>query len=456
MRLDSKDPERERTKMIHETELIIDLFAGGGGASTGIEAALGRPVNFAVNHSAVAIAVHAANHSKTEHFIKDVFEVKPEEVTKGRPVGLLWASPDCTHFSVAKGDVPRNQGIRSLAWVVVEWAKSVQPRVICLENVREFQGWGPLGSDGRPDKAKTGETFKEWVSALKLCGYSVDWRILDASEFGAPTKRRRLFVVARGDGIPIAWPESTHGPGKLPVRTAAECIDWSIPCPSIFGRKKPLAEKTLARIAEGIKRFVIENPSPFIIGNQQGIDNSKDVAAFITKHFSGVYGHELTKPIGTVTAIDHHSLTVACLAKFRGTGKNQPMSCSVEQPLPTISAGGIHVAEVRAFLTLYYGCESSGQSLNSPLRTVTSKDRLGLVTVAGHEYQITDIGMRMLDPSELLKAQFGPFADSYDLSAAKTKTAKVRLIGNSVCPQVAEALVSAQFGPQAIEIKEAA
>ena len=449
--------------MIQPHELIIDLFAGGGGASAGIEAALGRPVDFAVNHDAVAIAVHLANHPDTLHFVRDVFEVKPFEVTGGRPVGLLWASPDCTHFSVAKGDVPRDHGIRSLAWVVVDWAREVRPRVICLENVREFQGWGPLSADGRPDKAKKGETFAEWATALRSLGYEVDWRVLDASEFGAPTKRKRLFLVARRDGVPISWPEPTHGPGLLPIRTAAECIDWSLPCPSIFTRKRPLAEKTLWRIAQGIRKFVLEVPRPFIIGcggragqteptpidAPVGTITAKNdrslVTAFLAKHFGGVVGQSLEKPIGTITAKDHHSLAAVCLAKFRGTDPNQPASLPVTDPIPTINAGGIHVAEVRAFLLAYYGSGSVGQDLNDPLRTITAKHRLGLVTVEGIDYQIIDIGMRMLSPAELLRAQFGTFAASYDLSQAKTQAAKVRLIGNSVCPQVAEAVVRAQF-----------
>ncbi len=206
----------------------------GGGASTGIEAALGRDVDIAINHDPTALAVHAVNHPKTAHLTCDIWEARPLEVTRGRPVALLWASPDCTHFSVAKGDVPRSKGIRSLAWVVVRWAKEVRPAVIMLENVQEFRGWGPLGADGKPDKSRMGETFARWKRSLERLGYVVDHRVLDASHFGAPTRRRRLFLVARCDGKPIVWPEPTHGPGKLPFRTAAECIDWSLPCPSIL------------------------------------------------------------------------------------------------------------------------------------------------------------------------------------------------------------------------------
>lgn len=441
--------------------MVVDLFAGGGGASVGIEAALGRPVDLAINHSATALAVHAANHPQTRHLTADIWEVRPEDAVGGRPVSVLWASPDCTHFSVAKGDVPRDHGIRSLAWVVVEWAKAVRPEVILLENVREFQGWGPLGDDGRPCRARMGETFREWRAALTALGYQVDHRILDASAYGAPTRRKRLFLVARRDGRPIRWPVPTHGPGRKPYHTAAECIDWTLPCPSIFERTRPLAEKTLWRIAQGIRRYVIEAAEPFVLKVNHGKNEFRGqsireplstvtatqrghalVSAFIAKHFGGVVGTDLRDPVSTVTARDHHSLAAATLLKLRG----QCHGASPAEPMPTVTAAGTHVAEVRAFLTAYYGCDRSGQPLTDPMRTLTTRDRLGLVTVHGVDYQIVDIGMRMLEPHELLAAQFGRFAADYDLSAAQTKTAKVRLIGNSVCPEVAEALVRANCG----------
>src|SRR5690606_23242588 len=356
--------------------------------------------------------------------------------TRGRRVDVLWASPDCTHHSRAKGGKPRDQKIRSLAHVVVEWARAVRPRVIFVENVAEFLEWGPLGAGGLPIKSRKGESFGYWQGALELLGYRVEHRVLDASLYGAPTKRKRLFVVARCDGRPIRWPEPTHGPGRRPLRTAAECIDWSLPCPSIFERKRPLAEKTLWRIAQGIRRYVLENPRPFLVGSasptlvQTGYGERPGqkpraldlheplgtvvscgqkhalVAAFLSKHYGdpcrkkgggAVIGSELTDPIGTITAKDHHSLAAVTLAKFRGTHPSQPGSASVDEPLPTISAGGIHVAEVRAFLTAYYGSDSTGgQLVTEPLRTLTAKHRLGLVTVAGVDYQITDIGLRML------------------------------------------------------------
>lgn len=532
--------------------LVVDLFAGGGGASTGIEAALGRPVDIAINHSPIALAVHEANHPGTRHLTADIWEVKPREATGGRHVALLWASPDCTHFSIAKGGKPRKQNIRSLAWAVVRWANDVRPDVIALENVAEFKGWGPLTAEGKPDKSRMGQTFLRWKRALEKLGYVVDFRILDASHFGAPTRRRRLFLVARCDGQRIVWPRPTHGPGLIPFHTAAECIDWSLPCPSIFERKRPLAEKTLWRIAQGIKRFVLENSNPFIVkmkgqahsssfgdpvptitaqgpglaiatpymveyhserkgeqarladvgspipvqttenrfgliaptlvqtgyGERQGqaaraLDIEKPlgtiisggtggngkhaaVAAFLSRAYGETPGKwkdagsaDIEVPLPTVTTQDHNNLAAVTLATFRGTAGQKP-AAAVDEPLHTVSAGGLHVAEVRAFLLKYYGTEQA-PVLDGPLGTVTTRDRFGLVTVEGVDYQIVDIGMRMLEPHELLAAQFGRFAAAYDLSRAKTKAAKVRLIGNSVCPEVAEALIRANL-PAAEEV----
>ena len=491
--------------------LVVDLFAGGGGASVGIEAALGRSVDLAINHDPIALAVHRLNHPKTRHLESDIWDVTPRGAVGDAHIALLWASPDCTHFSVAKGDVPRDQGIRSLAWVVVDWARDVGPDVICVENVREFQSWGPLCHQNRPIKKLAGTEFARWVSTLEGIGYVVEWRVLDAAAYGAPTRRKRLFIVARRDGRPVTWPEPTHGVGLLPERPAADIIDWSLPCPSIFTRKRPLAEKTLARIAEGIRRYVLDTADPFIVkvnhgggfrgqpldeplttvtatqrghalvapsfvvtgnseraGQRPRANDPRDpfrtitahgsqgalVAAFLAKHFGGVVGHDLERPVGTVTAKDHHSLAVASLVKFRGTSASHTGAGSVTEPLPTITAGGLHLAEVRAFLTTYYGSGSVGQRLLAPARTITAKHRLGLVTVSGIDYQIVDIGMRMLEPHELLAAQFGKRAAAYRLDATKavhgrerpiSKSDKVRLIGNSVCPEVAEALVAAQF-----------
>lgn len=446
--------------------LVIDLFAGGGGASTGIRAALGRDPDLAVNHDATAIAVHTANHPTTRHMTCDVYEVDPLVATGGRPVSLLWASPDCRHFSRAKGSAPKHPKVRSLAWVVTRWARAVRPDVILLENVPEFVTWGPLGRDRQPIRERAGETFKAWVATLRRLGYVVEWRELSAERYGAPTKRKRLFVVARRDGIAPRWPVPTHGPGLAPLRTAAECIDWTLPCPSIFDRKKPLAEKTLWRIAQGIRRYVIESASPFIVKVNHGgrSDRSEDLAspmstvtsarrghalvtAFLAKHYGGVVGHDLREPTGTITGTDHHGIAAATLVKMRGACHG----ADVGEPVPTLTGQGTHVAEVRAFLTAYYGT-GVGQGLNDPARTLTARHRLGLVTVEGVEHQIVDIGMRMLQPHELLRAQFGEFADGYDLSAARTASGKVRLVGNSVCPHVAAALVRANVRREDSEV----
>lgn len=477
--------------------LIVDLFAGAGGASTGIEAALGRPVSLAINHAPTAIAVHARNHPQTIHMMGDVREVDPLEATGARPIDVLWASPDCTHFSNAKGNTPRSSSIRSLAWVVVDWAAKTRPKTLYVENVREFMGWGPLGPDGRPDKAQAGTTFQEWVGALRALGYSVDARVLDAADYGAGTHRRRLFVVGRRDGVAPVWPAPTHGPGRAhPHVPAATAIDWDLPTRSIFGRERPLAEATMRRIAAGIKRYVLDSPAPFLVGAaipgstsarsdgpgrtstsmaaaallvQTGygerpgqaprtldIEDSLGtivacgakhalVTAFLAKHYGGVVGTPMGSPIGTITAIDHHSVVAAHLIKLRGTST----AASVRNPAPTVTAGGTHLGLVAAFLTSYYGAEAAGASVASPLRTVTTRDHHGLVAVTlnlgdGDKlYAIADIGLRMLTPAELLRAQFGGYAEAYDLGAAPTKTAQIRLIGNSVCPHAAAALVRA-------------
>lgn len=425
--------------------LIVDLFAGGGGASTGIAHALGRDPDIAVNHSAAAIAMHEANHPTTKHLCASVWDVVPREVCGRREVELLWASPDCRHFSRAKGSAPVSKGVRSLAHVVIEWARAVRPRLICLENVEEFAGWGPVLDDGRPCPRRKGESFRAWLAQLDWLGYRVEYRSLVAADYGAPTTRRRLFLVARRDGDSIAWPTPTHGPGlDRPWRTAAEIIDWSVPCPSIFERRRPLAEATQRRIARGLQRFVLETAEPFIVKmrgtsaahiaasarsihapigtiSAGGIHHAL-VAAWITKHYGGVTGHGLDRPIGTITSQDHHSLTTATLHPGQAD----------------------HRAEVRAFLVKYYG-SSTAAGVRDPLDTVTTRDRFGLVTVAGRDYEIADIGMRMLTPRELFAAQ--GFPPDYDLLEGRiTKTQQIALAGNSVCPPVAEALIRAQFG----------
>lgn len=403
-------------------EIVVDNFAGGGGVSEGLEQVLPdeRPVDIAINHDANAIAMHKANHPETKHFQENILEVDPVAACAGRRVALAWFSPDCTHFSRAKGGKPVSEATRALAWTVITWAKAVRPRVICLENVEEFKDWGPLREDNRPDPGRKGETFRAWLAELSALGYSIEFKSLVAADYGAPTTRKRFFLVARADGARIAWPEPTHGPGRPePWRAAAEIIDWSLPVRSIFGRKKPLADATMARIAEGLRRFVFGAERPFIIpvthqgdrrvhdiadplrtvtganrgefalvaptliqrgwGERKGqrpramdigrplgtvvAGGSKHalVAAFITKHFGGpnghkAVGHPMQMSLGTVTARDHHSLTAAYLTKFYGTCRD---GAPVDQPMPTITSGGGrgggHIAAVRAFLVKYYG-----------------------------------------------------------------------------------------------------
>lgn len=471
-------------------ELVVDLFAGGGGASTGIESAIGRHVDIAVNHDPEAISLHEANHPQARHFVSDVFEVDPLTVTAGQPVGLLWASPDCKHFSKAKGGIPVSKKIRGLAWVVVKWAKAVRPRVICLENVEEFQTWGPLNSENRPCPLRKGETFQLWIGKLRALGYRIEWRELRACDYGAPTIRKRLFLVARRDDAPIVWPKQTHAKpdaadkvanGLKPWRTAAECIDWSIPCPSIFERKKPLAEATCRRIAKGLVRYVIEAKKPFVVnGSVPHIMTMRNagkpftaanepthtitaggahqflVTAFLAKHYTGVVGSDLCAPIGTITSVDHHSLVTANLIHMgHGEGREGGKRFShgirgITEPLNTVTASGSAAGLVTAFLVKYYSEGGQDQSLADPMHTIPTKDRLGLVTVtiSGESYVIVDIGLRMLTPTELYRAQ--GFPEDYRFMTGAdgrllTKTAQVRMCGNSVSPPVARALVEANY-----------
>ncbi|WP_058973985.1 DNA cytosine methyltransferase [Type-D symbiont of Plautia stali] len=604
-------------------EIIVDNFAGGGGASTGIEMATGRSVDIAINHDENAIAMHTTNHPDTLHYCESVFNIDPVAATSGAPVGLAWFSPDCRHFSKAKGSKPVKKEIRGLAWIVIRWALAKRPRVVMLENVEEFKTWGPLlDSEDRPDPARAGETFAAFVGMLstgipadhpaldEVCDflqigrhsgdarrlvaglrYTVEYRELRACDYGAPTIRKRFFMVMRCDGQPVTWPQPSHGDPKSlavqsghlkPWRTAAECIDWSIPCPSIFGRSKPLAENTMKRIARGIQRFVIDNPTPFIVkcnhttskggydcfrgqslddplqtitrkhgyavvapifagtggstfqmkprpvdkpfftlltqnrtnivcpmlapvisrqfGNSVGhpvdepagtvtagggghsalvvptmiqmgygerpgqaprvLDIDKPVGtitaggnkfalatAFLAKHFGGNYtgpGAALDGPAHTVTTTDHHALVTSNLIKFRGTNTGQP----TDTPLHTITASGTHLGEVRAFLMKYYGNEEGGVGLTEPLGTVTTNDRFGLVTVDGTDYQIVDIGMRMLQPHELYAAQGFPswYVIDQDFRGKKyAKDKQVARCGNAVPPPFAEALVRANL-----------
>lgn len=591
-------------------EIIVDNFAGGGGASTGIELAIGRSVDIAINHDPNAIAMHTTNHPDTLHYCESVFDIDPVTATAGAPVGLAWFSPDCRHFSKAKGSTPVKKEIRGLAWIVIRWALAVRPRVMMLENVEEFKTWGPLlVEEERPDPQRAGETFAAFVGMLSIgvaadhpaldevceslqidrhgaaaaqlvkgLGYAVEHRELRACDFGAPTIRKRFFMVMRCDAAAITWPEATHADPKslavqagqlAPWRTAAECIDWSLDCPSIFDRKKPLADNTMRRIARGIQRFVMDNPAPFIVkcnhtsskttydcfrgqalteplqtitkthgyaivepqiapfiagtggseyqakprpldkpahtilkesraclvtpfisrqfggsvghGTDEpcgtvtaggggksalvsptlieigygerpgqaprtpGLDRPIGtivagggkhalVSAFLAKHFGGNYtgpGAAMDAPVHTITTTDHHALVTSNLIKLRGTCKDgQP----TDTPMPTITAGGQHVGEVRALLEAFEGAAGT--------------NNLGVVTIDGVDYQIVDIGMRMLQPHELYAAQGFPSWYVIDRDYQGNKYAKDKQVarcGNAVPPPFAEALVRANL-----------
>lgn len=621
-------------------EIIVDNFAGGGGASTGIEMAIGRSVDIAINHDPNAVAMHTTNHPDTLHYCESIYEVRPKIATAGRPVALAWFSPDCRHFSKAKGAKPVEIAIRGLAWVVLRWGLDVKPRVMKLENVEEFKTWGPLlAGEMRPDPARAGETFEAFIGMLttgisadhpalaecceflnisldseeaaclvKGLGYAVEYRELRACDYGAPTIRKRFFMVMRCDGKPIVWPEPTHGDPKSPAvqagklapwRTAAECIDWSIAAPSIFGRKKPLAENTLKRIARGIQRFVLDNPTPFIVkcnhtstrsgydcfrgqslneplqtitkkhgyaiavphltkfrtgatgqevtepvptitagtskrpggnghalgmveaaltpfvGRQFGasvghradepsatitaggggksqlvmptliqmgygerpgqdprvlqLDNPlgtvtaggnkfATVSAFLAKHYGGNYqgaGVSMDKPMHSVTTVDHHAAVTSHLVKLRGTCRDGQRT---DQPMPTITAGGTHVGEVKTMLAVDGYNEQRAQQTLEFLREYCGPDSTGLVTLDGVVYRIVDIGMRMLQPHELYRAQGFPewYIIDQDFRGVKyAKDKQVARCGNAVPPPFAEALVRANL-PELCHQKEAA
>lgn len=493
-------------------ELVVDNFAGGGGASTGMELALGYPVDIAVNHDADAIAMHKVNHPYTRHFREDVFAIDPERVTGGRAVGIAWFSPDCKHFSRAKGGKPVDKKIRGLSWVVLKWAMhpTASPRIIMMENVEEIQTWGPLIEvDGkmRPDPSRSGETFNGFIAMLttgidkshpafsEACeflkigpnseegdrlaaglDYKVEWRTLKACDYGAPTIRKRFYLIARRDGFPIVWPAPTHGRGKglKRYRTAAECIDWNIPCPSIFERTKPLAENTLRRIARGLDKFVIRNKRPYIVSNN---------AAFLSKYFSGAKqnGAALNEPMPTVTAIDHSALTTANIVKYYGGDEqvsaiDEPLHtvttkdrhglveshlCVLRKntdckdmrfPMPTLTTSAGHMAQTNTYLAKAEGQDFGHWSevralLNAYAGYNIREDEVLLFEICGQFYFIRDIGLRMLKAKELMLAQGFPPDYVIDIEpyiGKKYSEAKqVARLGNAVCPPVAEALVRA-------------
>ena len=476
-------------------ELVVDNFAGGGGASTGMELALGYPVDIAVNHDADAIAMHKVNHPYTRHFQEDVFAIDPERVTGGRAVGIAWFSPDCKHFSRAKGGKPVDKKIRGLSWVVLRWAmSSVAPRVIFMENVPEIKTWCPLIEiDGqmRPDPAREGETFngfvamltggieKEHPAFLEACeflkiepdseegdrlaaglGYAVSWKEMKACDYGAPTIRNRFYLIARRDGQPIVFPEPTHGKGRKPYRTAAKCIDWSLPCPSIFGRKKELAENTLRRIARGLDKFVIKNPRPYIMSNntnnaphgtdeplatvttgnrnylctptvtkfqQNSLGQSPDkpldtvmagaprfgvvapsLIQYHTEQSRGeVRGQKVDSPAMTVDGSNRYAINAAYLSKY--FSGEQQSGASLEEPAPTVTAID-HTALVTGSIVKYYSGAEQYSSLEEPLHTVTTKDRHGLAASHLGVFRKNTDGKDLNEPMPTLTTSAGHMA----------------------------------------------
>lgn len=509
-------------------EIIVDNFAGGGGASTGIEIAIGRSVDIAINHDPAAIAMHRANHPASEHYCEDVWEVDPAQACRGRSVALAWFSPDCKHHSKAKGGKPRDRKIRGLAWVAVKWAHAVRPRCLMLENVEEFMDWGPLDENNQPIAERAGETFRGFIAALttgiprshpafaEMCaelgidehcetadrlvrglGYDVSHRLLRACDYGAPTIRRRFFLVARCDGKKITWPEPTHAnPGSLeaaaglkkPWAPVADILDFSLPCPSIFDTKeeiwckyglhavRPLSDNTMRRIAKGIMKFVVNNPEPFIVpvseqnasapmmmcNNENAAGSAVNdpigtittgghhmlIAPSLIQYHSeqsgNVRGQMIENPLMTVDASNRYGMVSAFITQFNNNSIGQPMT----EPLNTITAGFGHFGEVRAFLIKYYSSGDNAASCNMPMPTITAKDRMGLVTVHGQDYRIVDIGLRMLTPRELFNAQGFPADYIIDVDAdgkPYPKDEQVARCGNAVPPPFATALVRANL-----------
>lgn len=373
------------------TELVVDTFAGGGGASHGIEKANGRPVDYAMNHNREAIAMHKANHPRTEHLTEDLWNIDPFALLRGRPVGMLWASPDCTYHSKARGSKPfrdRNTArrIRGLAWIVIKWAKlplPMRPRVIFLENVEEFQDWGPLLPDGTPCPLRKGFTFRRWWAQLENLGGKIEMRELRACDYGAPTSRKRLFIIIRFDGLPITWPPAMFGPALTPFRTAADCVDWDLPIPSIFLTKReaaiwaeihgwkrpprrPLAEPTLRRVARGTFRYVINNPRPFIVP---------------VTHQGSVRVHGIDEPFRTITSANRGELALCAptIVGIDNRSNGDSSTWSAEDPLRTIVTEN-RFAVVSSFLARHYGGhENDGSSMAEPMHTITARDHHSVV-----------------------------------------------------------------------------
>lgn len=486
-------------------DLIIDCFAGGGGASVGIEMALGRPVDIAINHNPQAILMHKTNHPDTLHLTEDIFKVDLQKYVDGRHVALMWASPDCTSHSKAKGGKPREHGLRILPWAVYKHAKAILPDVIIMENVEEIQQWGPLDRNGQPIPERKGEDYEKFIMAMKSLGYAFDSRELVAADYGAPTTRKRWYAVFRRDGKQIVWPEPTHNRngvnGLQPWEPIYKYLDmWELG-KSIFGRKKPLAENTMNRIARGLEKFVFNCPEPFIVQVNHGGENFRGqniyepLPTITQKHGfgvvsplliqyhsetakSGMRGQSVTEPIMTLDTSNRYGLVMSYMTKFYKSGCGQ----SLCEPIHTITTSPGHFGTVNVlavpveqllksldksikeqneindiiqkctwvsqFIMEYYGC-GVGQSLNEPLHTIVTKDRFALITVLGNEYVLVDIFLRMLKPEELKLGQGFPkdYIIDRDYRWKKyPKSEQVARIGNSVVPIMARALVGVNCG----------
>ena len=516
-----------------ERDLIVDCFAGGGGASVGIEMALGRSVDIAINHDPAAILMHKTNHPNTLHLTEDIFKVDLQKYVGNKHVALMWASPDCTSHSKAKGGKPRNSGLRILPWAVYKHAKAILPDVIIMENVEEIQQWGPLDEQGYPIKERKGEEYQKFVGKMKCLGYAFDSRELVAADYGAPTTRKRWYAIFRRDGKPIIWPVPTHNKDGscglkkwVPVSTVLDFTDLG---KSIFGRKKPLAENTMKRIARGLQKFVFENPEPFIVQVNHGGDHFRRqsirepmptitqkhgfgtvttmLAPIIDKAYGGNYsgsGSEVNKPLHTITTVDHNRLVTPYIIQYHsGTNVREARGQTVSEPLRTIDTSNRYGA-VMAFLTKfyktctgqsmfepihtittspghfgqisvltvkleellkagvskevaqkcthvsefiieYYG-NGTGQTVDSPLHTIVTKDRFALITVIADEYVILDIFLRMLTAEELKLAQGFPKDYIIDRDYRWNiypVSERVKRIGNSVVPVMAQVLVEA-------------
>lgn len=388
-------------------EIIVDNFAGGGGASTGIELAAGRPVTIAINHDPDAILMHKTNHPYTEHFCESVWDIDPVKVCAGRPVGLAWFSPDCKHHSKARGGKPVEKNIRGLAWVALRWAAKVRPRLIILENVEEFRSWGPVRK-GRPVKKKAGQTFRRFIHQLEALGYAVEYRELVAADCGAPTIRKRFFLVARCDGRSIVWPEPTHSKdgadGKKKWRSAAEIIDWSLPCPSIFATKdeikahygipavRPLAKNTLRRVARGTDKFVIKSVEPFIVSVNH-----------TASYYDTFRGQGVDCPMGTITARHGYGVVAPSLIQYHSEKSEYVRGQDVREPVMTVdSANRYGVAS--AYMTEYYGNADRGFDLREPTHTATAKDREGLTLAYMSKYFGGVDGSRASEPLSTVTA----------------------------------------------------